>query len=66
MLQLIGLYDHMPKTSREICWDTSYVFDADEEISRYDSYLEQQLALMSLPYEKPTFMLTALLLPFVE
>ncbi|MEZ9530401.1 MULTISPECIES: hypothetical protein [Vibrio] len=66
MLQLIGLYDYMPKTTREICWDTSYVFDADEEIPRYDSYLEQQLASMSLPYEKPTFTLTALLLPFVE
>ncbi|PTP08505.1 helicase SNF2 [Vibrio splendidus] len=66
MLHLIELYDHMPKTAREICWDTSYVFDADEEIFRYDSYLEQQLALMSLPYEKPTFTLTALLLPFVD
>ncbi|KGK68099.1 hypothetical protein [Vibrio vulnificus] len=66
MLQLIELYDHMPKTAREIYWDTTYVFDASVEMCRYDAYLEQQLSLMSLPYEKPTFTLTALLLPFVE
>ena len=63
LLLLSDMYEVMPKTSRDVYWDTNYNFDSSSVLPRIESLLSMKLGEMNLPYEEVSFSLVATFLP---
>jgi SNF2 family DNA or RNA helicase len=66
MLKLSSLYQFIPKATREIYLDSRVSFNAATQVPLFDAVLSKRLDSLNLPYDKPTFLLTAMLLPYVK
>ena len=66
MILFSAIYDQMPKTLRDVLWETKYNFDHGKLLPELESVLSEKISAMDLPYEQLTYSLIATLLPFQE
>ena len=63
MIQLSEMYDYVPKTAREVNWDSSFVFDEGVLLPTLEAQLDEKIKELDLPYEQVTYSLVATFLP---
>ncbi len=66
MILLSGMYEHVPKTSKDVLWESEYSFDSVDQLPKIEAVLAEKLSSMDLPYEQVTFSLIATFLPCFE
>lgn len=63
MIELSEMYDYVPKTAREVNWDSSFVLDEGTLLPKLKAQLDEKIKELDLPYEQVTYSLVATFLP---
>ena len=63
MVLLSDMYEHVPKTTKDVLWETEYSFDSADLLPKIEIVLTEKLSGMDLPYDQVAFSLIAMFLP---